>query len=210
MICRDSMWNDFQRVLLLLMLALGVAVSGRAVAASNEAALLQEKIAALKTLPNASFEWQLLALDIAAALKELPPSKAREAAARAFKPQVEAFVRQDVRAVAEQRIRAATEIWVQRIGKALAGEGLEMKTRAHEENGAWIASVDFPGMRESLAKMLSTDTDLANSAQLSGFDRLDFVDSTTGRSCQYPLGGSERVRMLLLREAAADWGFEQF
>jgi len=210
MICRNARWGKVQHVLFLLLFALGVSASGRGLAANSEAVVLQEKIVALSALPAASFEWQLLALDIAEALKKLPPSKEREAVARAFKPQVEAIVRHDVHAVAEQRIRAATDIWVQRIGKALAGEGLHMKTRAHEENGAWIASVDFPGMRESLAKMLSTDTDLAKSAQLAGFDRLDFVDTTTGRSWRYPLGGGERVRTLLLREAAADWGFEQF
>ncbi len=210
MTCTLPVRKHVQRALLLLFLGVTVLASGGVAAASDEHDSLREKIARLRTLPNASFEWQLVALDIAAALKRLPPSKERDAMARAFKPQVEPFVRHDVQATADQRIRAATDIWVQRVGKALAGEGLEMRARAYEERGAWIASVDFPGMRESLAKMLATETDLAATAQGAGFDRLDLVDRTTGRAWQFPLGGGERLRTQLLREAAADWGLEQF
>lgn len=178
-------------------------------AASDEVAILHEKVATLRGLPSASFEWQLLALDIARMLKALPASENRVRAARAFKSQVEGFVRRDVMANADQQLRTSTDAWASRVGSAFAAQGLTMQTRAREERGAWIASIDYRDMRESLAHKLSKETDLAATAQRAGFDRIEFVNSTTGKSWKFALDGGAQLRAKLMQDAAAEWGIDQ-
>jgi hypothetical protein len=177
-------------------------------AETQEITILHEKVVALRGLPNASFEWQLLALDIARSLKSMPVSKQRTQVARNFKSQVESFVRRDAIAAAHQQLGASTNAWVQRVGDAFASQGLDMQTRAREENGTWIAMVDYRDMRENLAKKLSSETDLAASAQRAGFDRLEFSNTVSGKSWRFPLGGGDQLRSKILREAAAEWGID--
>ncbi len=190
-------------------LAIALLLPLQAPAETREIAILHEKVAALRELPTASFEWQLLALDIARTLKSTPGSKQRTQVARDFKSQVESFVRRDAIASANQHLGASTSAWVQRVGDAFASQGLDMKTRAREDNGVWIATVDYRDMRENLAKKLSSETDLAVSAQRAGFDRLELSNTVTGKSWRYPLGGGAQMRSKILREAAAEWGIDQ-
>lgn len=197
------------RALSLAIFALPLLVPGTVARASSEAAILHEKVVALRSLPSASFEWQLHALEIARTLKSLPVSPDRTEIARAFKVQVEAFVRKDAAAAAEQRIRLAADTWVQRVGSALSAQGLGMHVRAREERGAWVAFVDFAQMRDSLAKKLATEADLPASARQAGFDRIEFVNPGNGKSWKFALGGGEALRANVLREAAAEWGIEQ-
>jgi len=193
----------------LLLLTCVVLEPSSARAASAEAAILHEKISGLRSLQPESFEWQLLALDIARTLKAMPPSSERISALRAFKPQVESFVRKDARAAADQRIRTTTEAWVQRVGKLLAAEGLEMHTRARQDKGVRIASVDYAQMRQTLARKLAAETDLSSSARLAGFDELEFVNSATRQSWRFSLEGGEKVHAQVLREAVAEWGLDE-
>jgi len=193
----------------LLLLACAVLAPSSARAASAEAAILHEKISGLRSLQPESFEWQLLALDIARTLKAMPASSERSSVLRVFKPQVESFVRKDAHAAADQRIRATTEAWVQRMGKLLAAQGLEMRTRARQDKGARIASVDYAQMRQTLAKKLATETELSNSARLAGFDALEFVNSATRQTWRFQLAGGEHVHAQVLREAASEWGLDE-
>jgi len=199
-----------QCALLLLLLACTMLspASGHATT-SSEAAILHEKISGLQSLQPESFEWQLLALDIARILKAMPASIERSRAVRVFRPQVESFVRKDVRAAADRRIRANTEAWVQRVGKLLAAEGLEMHTRARQDKGVRIASVEYSQMRQTLAKKLKAETGLSDSARLAGFDQLEFVNSATQQSWRFPLEGGRYVHSQVLHEAAIEWGLDE-
>jgi len=200
---------DLRALGALLLLACTMLMPAGGHATSAEAAILHEKISALQSLQPESFEWQLLALDIARMLKAMPASSERSSAVREFRPQVESFVRKDARAAADRRIRATTEAWVQRVGKLLAAEGLEMHTRARQDKGLRIASVDYLQMRQTLAKKLEAETGLSDSARLAGFDQLEFVNSATQQSWRFPLEGGSYVRSQVLREAAIEWGLDE-
>jgi len=190
-------------------LSVALLASGNARSASGEERILHEKMVTLRQLPQASFEWQLRALEIARMLKALPASEDRTALVRAFRSEVEGFVRSDASAVAEERIRIATEAWVQRVGRALSAQGLEFRTRAQMARGTWTAFIDFAQMRDSLARKLFAETDLASSARQAGFDRIEFVNTGSGKSWGFALGGGEALRAAVLRDAAVEWGIEQ-
>lgn len=174
-----------------------------------EKAALHDRIGTLRSLERESFEWQLYALDIARVLKSMPPSPERSKAQRAFKPQVEAFVRRDAQAAADKHIRSQTDAWTRRIGHALAGQGLEMQVRWKEARGNYVASIDYKDMNAALAKTLATETGLSDSARKAGFDRLEFVNSATAKRWDYRLDGASEIRAQVLRQAATEWGLDE-